>query len=95
MGRNGTKKPAFRQLVEFINRHTGETVSLGELLFGAEPGANTATEYVYRLARLGYLEADGFIKDKDTRFKVVKPLPEFYGTTDLQRELRRARGMVA
>ena len=94
MGRNGTKKPVFRCLAEFINGHVGETVKLEEIMLGREPGANTVTLYVYQLTQLGYLEADGFVKDKSTRFRIVKPLPDLYGTTDLQRELKRARGMV-
>ena len=96
MGRNGTERPIFSRMVDFINGHVGETVGQRDILLGAEPGNNVTTAYLYKLIRLGYVEVlDGaFVKDRDARFRIVKPTPVPYYGPDMRRELRQMDGYI-
>lgn len=96
MGRNGNKKAFFYQMAEYINSHVGQTVPRAGLVLGRETGINTATMYLYWLTQTGYIEpVGGFVKDETVQFRIIKPVPEFYGTMDLMRELRQARGKIS
>ena len=96
MGRNGKNKPVFTKFTTFVNSHVGETVTSNEVLLGKEPGRNSETAYLYKVLKLGYIEAvdDGFVTSTETQYRIVKPFPPHYNSVSLTRELREANGLI-
>lgn len=96
MGRNGKKAPVFLEMVKFVNDNVGKVVSSSEILLGKEPGRNSETAYLYKFAKLGYVEPieEGLVKDKTASFKVIKEFPKHYNSVMFMDELRVANGYI-
>lgn len=96
MGRNGKSAPVFMDMVNFVNDNVGKTVSSEEILLGKEPGRNSVTAYLYKFVKLGYVKPlnDGFVKEKQTKFEIVKAFPKHYNSVMLMDELRVANGLI-
>ena len=97
MGRNGKQAPVFSEMVKFISDNFGKVISSKEILLGKEPGRNSATAYLYKFVKLGYVKPVGdnsFVKDKTTNFKVIKEFPKHYNSVMFMDELRMAKGYI-
>ena len=96
MGRNGKKAPVFLEMVKFVNDNFGKVVSSREILLGKEPGRNPETAYLYKFVKLGYVETmeEGFVGNKETKFRIVKEFPKYYNSVMLMDELKVANGLM-
>lgn len=96
MGRNGKKAPVFLEMVKFVNDNVGKVVSSNEILLGKEPGRNSETAYLYKFAKLGYVEPveEGLVKDKGAKFRIVKEFPKHYNSVMLMDELKVVNGFI-
>lgn len=96
MGRNGKKAPVFLEMVKFVNDNVGKVVSSSEILLGKEPGRNSETAYLYKFAKLGYVESieEGLVKDKGAKFRIVKEFPKHYNSVMLMDELKVVNGFI-
>lgn len=96
MGRIGKKPSMLEGLIRVVNANVGKTLSSTELFLGRDPGPNRITMYVYQIAKLGYVKPldGGFIKRKETRYKVLKAFPPYYNSTMLEDEIRAYDGYI-
>lgn len=96
MGRNGKKAPVFLEMVNFVNDNVGKVVDSKEILLGKEPGRNSETAYLYKFVKLGYVKPveENFVKDKDSKFEIVKEFPKHYNSVMLMDELKVVNGLI-
>lgn len=96
MGRNGKKAPVFLEMVNFVNDNVGKVVDSKEILLGKEPGRNSETAYLYKFVKLGYVKPveENFVKDKDSKFEIVKEFPKHYNSVMLMDELKVVNGFI-
>jgi hypothetical protein len=96
MGRNGQNAATFTKIVDFVNENVGKVVSSYDILLGRKPGRNSATAYLYKFVKLGYVKPvnGGFIMHKDTMYEIVKPFPPHYNSVACTYELRIANGLI-
>lgn len=96
MGRNGKKRPVIAAMIEAINAHVGEVVGSEVILLGKAPGRNAEFPYLKKFVYLGYIQPvdGGFMARAETRYRVMRPVPDGYRSTDMERELDIARGKV-
>lgn len=96
MGRNGKKAPVFLEMVNFVNDNVGKVVDSKEILLGKEPGRNSETAYLYKFVKLGYVKPveENFVKDKDSKFEIVKEFPRHYNSVMLMDELKVVNGLI-
>lgn len=99
MGRNGKKAPVFARIIKLLNSdNVGKVMSSEEMLLGNEPGRNSATAYVYKFVKTGYVEivneGERGILDKKTTYRIKKALPPYYNSTTLKNEMRVCKGLI-
>lgn len=97
MGRNGKQEAVFPKMVSFINKNIGNVLSSKELLLGNNPGRDSATSYLYKFIKLGYVayyDKDSDVKKGDSLFKVVKGFPKGYNSVDMKKEMRLKNGYI-
>lgn len=98
MGRNGKTPSVFSKIMKVINDNVGKVISSNEILLGNEPGRNSATAYVYKLIKLGYIEIDSetnrAVLDKETKYKIKKSFPAHYNSVMLMNELKIYNGLI-
>lgn len=98
MGRNGKASPVFSDMIKLVNDNIGNVISSNKMLLGNEPGRNSATAYLYKFVKLGYVklanEGEKGILDKATTFEIVKGFPSHYNSVILMDELRIFNGLI-
>lgn len=96
MGRNGKKAPVFSEMVNFVNNNVDKIVTSKEILLGKTPGRNVETSYLYKFVKLGYVQPteNSFVKDENSKFKILKTFPKHYNSVMLMDELRIINGLI-
>lgn len=98
MGRNGKSIPVFSTMIKLVNKNVGKTISSNEILLGNKPGRNSATAYLYKFIKLGYVEAvseEKKILKEETSYKIKKAFPDHYNSVMLMNELRICNGLIS
>lgn len=98
MGRNGKSVPVFSRMIKLVNDNVGNVINSNEMLLGNEPGRNSATAYLYKFIKLGYIEVaseDGkSILSKENTYRIKKAFPDHYNSVMLMNEMRVYNGLI-
>lgn len=98
MGRNGKAVPVFSKMIRLVNDNIGKVISSQEMLLGNKPGRNSATAYVYKFLKLGYIEmakeGEKSVLSEETTYRIKKAFPEHYNSVMLMDELRAYNGLI-
>lgn len=96
MGRNGKAESVFTKMLNLISENVGKTLTSSEILLGNKPGRNSATAYLYKFVKLGYVRAKNnkFIMDESAEYDILKPFQEGYNSVMLMDELKIANGFI-
>lgn len=96
MGRNGKSASLFDQMLKVLKDNFGQEISSSAILLGNKPGRNSATSYLYKFIKLGFVEPlkNGFAMDESTRYIVKRKIPEHYNSVMFGDEMKLSKGLI-